>query len=167
MVPCIIENRPHLYERIWKAMINYIVTHQWQRTMPLPIRTAVLLGTPSKTLLSGTPELVRGLRQFCLTVDWNSENSYRSSDLHFEPAATCSNIEYILFRSYIAKGFHHREVPLALALFIQKISLCLCVHYNELSMENSMIHLKDASYRRIKGGIPNPILNMWSSCLSV
>ena len=28
-----------------------------QNTMPLPIRTAALLGTPSKTLRSGTPEL--------------------------------------------------------------------------------------------------------------
>ena len=32
------------------------------------IRTAALLGTPSKTLLSGTPEFVRGSRQFCDTV---------------------------------------------------------------------------------------------------
>ncbi|KAN0068260.1 hypothetical protein V8E54_008715 [Elaphomyces granulatus] len=30
--------------------------------MPLPIRTAALLGTPSKTLRSGTPEFVRGSR---------------------------------------------------------------------------------------------------------
>ena len=36
--------------------------------MPLPIRTAALLGTPSKTLLSGTPEFVRGSRQFCVTL---------------------------------------------------------------------------------------------------
>jgi len=36
--------------------------------MPLLIRTAALLGTPSKTLLSGTPEFVRGSRQFCVTV---------------------------------------------------------------------------------------------------
>jgi len=39
---------------------------QLQKTLPLPIRTAALLGTPSKTLHSGTPELVRGLRQFVL-----------------------------------------------------------------------------------------------------
>ncbi|KAN0072419.1 hypothetical protein V8E54_009348 [Elaphomyces granulatus] len=32
--------------------------------MPLPIRTAALLGTPSKTLLSGTPEFVRAEGNF-------------------------------------------------------------------------------------------------------
>ena len=36
--------------------------------MPLPIRTAALLGTPSKTLRSGTPEFVQGSRHFCVTV---------------------------------------------------------------------------------------------------
>jgi hypothetical protein len=40
--------------------------HQQQITKPLPIRTAALLGTP---VLSGTPELVRGLRQFYLTAN--------------------------------------------------------------------------------------------------
>jgi hypothetical protein len=43
--------------------------HQQQITKPLPIRTAALLGTPSKTVLSGTPELVRGLRQIYLTAN--------------------------------------------------------------------------------------------------
>jgi hypothetical protein len=42
---------------------------QQQITKPLPIRTVALLGTPSKTVLSGTPELVRGLRQFYLAAD--------------------------------------------------------------------------------------------------
>jgi hypothetical protein len=37
------------------AANNYAIAH---------IRTAALLGTPSKTLLSGTPELVRGLGRF-------------------------------------------------------------------------------------------------------
>ena len=49
-------DEPHRYPR------------QQQKTMPLPIRTAALLGTPSKTLLSGTPEFVRGSRQFCVTL---------------------------------------------------------------------------------------------------
>ncbi|KAN0075845.1 hypothetical protein V8E54_007115 [Elaphomyces granulatus] len=37
-------------------------------TDSLPIRTAELLGTPSKTLRSGTPGFVRGSRQFYVTL---------------------------------------------------------------------------------------------------
>jgi hypothetical protein len=50
-------------------MMNRITIHASNKnTMPLPIRTAAVLGTPSKTLRSGTPEFFRGLRQFCVTV---------------------------------------------------------------------------------------------------
>ena len=39
-----------------------------KKTMPLPIRIAALLRISSKTLRSGTPEFVRGSRQFYVTV---------------------------------------------------------------------------------------------------
>src|SRR5467141_3713542 len=49
--------------------MNCITTHASnKKTMSLPIRTAALLGTPSKTLRSGTPGFVRGSRQFCVTL---------------------------------------------------------------------------------------------------
>ena len=56
---------------------------QQQITKPLPIRTTALLGTPSKTVLSGTPELVRGLRQFYLATDSGCRHSSTNAPLCF------------------------------------------------------------------------------------
>ena len=39
-------------------------------TMPLPIRTVILLGTPSKILRSGMPEFVRGSRQLACVISF-------------------------------------------------------------------------------------------------
>ena len=64
-----------------------------QNTMPLPIRTAALLGTPSKTLRSGTPEFVRGSRQLCVTVGSGSYAKAYMDTFYLDGEAITASID--------------------------------------------------------------------------
>ena len=72
--------------RVWLSRLTALgnsngLSRVW---LALSIITAALLGTPaSKTLRSATPEFVRGLRQFCVTV---GSGSYAKAcmDMNFQ-----------------------------------------------------------------------------------
>jgi len=115
--------------------LNYI---RWtasllaQNTLPLPIRTAALLGTPSKTLLSGTPEFVRGSRQFCVTLSVLARTQtlviYFLPDLFRDGEAIPASIdEGEKCRTGIRKHWKYRTRNLGYDVLMEKI-LCRDAH---------------------------------------
>jgi len=117
------------------------------KAMPLPIRTATLLGTPSKILRSGTPEFVRGPRQSCVTVGSGSyAKAYILSTpqklLQSETQAKHTPSIFFLRDTSFKCYRQRRDHPLP-----DEHTPCSGMSHPSLLLDEPILYLYDTSYR--------------------